>query len=233
MRDIGKNIRDLRERAKLTQDALAEQLCTTRQTISNYERGKTRPDVEQVLRLAAVFGTDANAILYGPPGAERRRDARLRTVLSGMIWSVLQTGYWLLAPAAEEQHRVYLNVMPKGLLWLLLRPVTLLVFGWFLMQLISLVTARKPLKTKRAVHVQIILIILAGLSIALPSLSCVAVTQFRKDGLLPEWLNTMFVQIFVYSYVWAKHTVYLYPLIGAALRLLNVPAQQKPVCKDV
>ena len=75
--------------------------------------------------------------------------------------------------------------------------------------------------------------ILAGLSIVLPSLSCVAVTQFRKDGLLPEWLNTMFVQIFVYSYVWAKHTVYLYPVIGSALRLLNVPAQQKPVCKDV
>lgn len=50
---------------------------------------------------------------------------------------------------------------------------------------------------------------------------------------MPEWLNTMFVQIFVYSYVWAKHTVYLYPVIGAALRLLNVPAQQKPVCKDM
>ena len=54
-----------------------------------------------------------------------------------------------------------------------------------------------------------------------------------QDGLLPEWQNTMFVQIFVYSYVWAKHTVYLYPVIGSALRLLNVPAQQKPVCKDV
>ena len=54
-----------------------------------------------------------------------------------------------------------------------------------------------------------------------------------QDGLLPEWQNTMFVQIFVYSYVWAKHTVCLYPVIGAALRLLNVPAQQKPVCKDV
>ena len=67
-----------------------------------------------------------------------------------------------------------------------------------ILQLISLVTARKPLKTKRA---EIILIILAGLSIVLPSLSCVTVTQFRKDGLLPEWLNTMFVQIFVYSYV--------------------------------
>ena len=52
MRDIGRNIRDLWERAKLTQDVLAEQLCKTGQTISNYERGKTRPDVEQILRLA-------------------------------------------------------------------------------------------------------------------------------------------------------------------------------------
>ena len=162
MRDIGKNIRDLRERAKLTQDALAEQLCTTRQTISNYERGKTRPDVEQILRLAAIFGTDANAILYGPPGAERRRDARLRTVLSGMIWGVLQTGYWLLDPAAEEQHRV--NAEGASVAFASSRNASCVRL--FLMQLISLVTA-------------------------------------------------------------------LYPLIGAALRLLNVPAQQNPVCKDV
>lgn len=55
MRDIGKNIRDLRERAKLTQDALAKQLCTTRQTISNYERGKTRPDVEQILCIGIAI----------------------------------------------------------------------------------------------------------------------------------------------------------------------------------
>lgn len=90
-----------------------------------------------------------------------------------------------------------------------------------MMQLISLMTALKPLKTKRAAHVQIILIILAGLSIVLPSLSCVAVTQFHKGGLLPEWLSTVFVQIFAYSYIWARHTVYLYP------------ALRKPVRKDV
>jgi len=39
MRDIGKNIRDLRQQKHLTQEELAEQLFVTRQTVSNYENG--------------------------------------------------------------------------------------------------------------------------------------------------------------------------------------------------
>ena len=46
MRDIGKNIRDLRTRKDMTQDELAEKLFVTRQTVSNYETGKSRPDVD-------------------------------------------------------------------------------------------------------------------------------------------------------------------------------------------
>ena len=67
MRDIGKNIRDLRQQKHLTQEELAERLFVTRQTVSNYENGRTRPDVDQILRLAEIFDTDANAVLYGPP----------------------------------------------------------------------------------------------------------------------------------------------------------------------
>ena len=55
MRDIGKNIRDLRQQKHLTQEELAEQLFVTRQTVSNYENGRTRPDVDQILRLAEIF----------------------------------------------------------------------------------------------------------------------------------------------------------------------------------
>lgn len=39
MRDIGKNIRDLRQQKHLTQKELAERLFVTRQTVSNYENG--------------------------------------------------------------------------------------------------------------------------------------------------------------------------------------------------
>ena len=45
MRDIGKNIRLLRQQKIMTQDELAEALFVTRQTVSNYETGRSRPDV--------------------------------------------------------------------------------------------------------------------------------------------------------------------------------------------
>ena len=55
MRDIGKNIRYLRETKGLTQDQLAEKLFVTRQTVSNYETGRTRPDVDMIVSI-----TDSN-----------------------------------------------------------------------------------------------------------------------------------------------------------------------------
>ena len=55
MRDIGKNIRDLRIQRNMTQDELAEKLFVTRQTVSNYETGKSRPDIEMLERIAEVL----------------------------------------------------------------------------------------------------------------------------------------------------------------------------------
>lgn len=96
MRDIGKNIRELRLRAGFSQDELAERLFVTRQTVSNYENGRTRPDVEQILHLAEIFGADANAVLYGPPVPESRRRAVSRAVVGGGMTAMLWTGFLLL-----------------------------------------------------------------------------------------------------------------------------------------
>ena len=45
---IGTNIKKLRTTAGLTQDQLAERLYVTRQTVSNWERGISRPDLDQL-----------------------------------------------------------------------------------------------------------------------------------------------------------------------------------------
>ena len=63
MRDIGKNIKSLREEKKLSQDQLAEKLFVTRQTVSNYETGRSRPDVEMLTKIADALDVDANTVI--------------------------------------------------------------------------------------------------------------------------------------------------------------------------
>ena len=74
MGDIGKNIRALRMRKKLSQDQLAQILHVTRQTISNYETGRSRPDVEMLAELARALDADMKELLCAPA----HREAHLR-----------------------------------------------------------------------------------------------------------------------------------------------------------
>ena len=67
MRDIGKNIRTARVRAGMTQDELAEQLHVSRQTVSNYETSRFRPDIDMLFSIAEALGMDVSALLYGSP----------------------------------------------------------------------------------------------------------------------------------------------------------------------
>ena len=53
--EISTQIKQRRTAAGLSQEELAEQLFVTRQTLSNWETGKTYPDINSLLRLSAVF----------------------------------------------------------------------------------------------------------------------------------------------------------------------------------
>lgn len=65
MRDIGRNIRAARIHRQMIQDTLAEQLHVSRQTISNYETGRSRPDIDMLLSVAETLDTDVHPLLYG------------------------------------------------------------------------------------------------------------------------------------------------------------------------
>ena len=62
---IGKNIKKFREQRNMTQEQLADALHVTRQAVSNWERGKTQPDVETIQELAAVLDCTAEELIYG------------------------------------------------------------------------------------------------------------------------------------------------------------------------
>ena len=89
MRDIGKNIRSARVRKKMTQDALAEKLYVARQTVSNYETGHSRPDVEVLMKIAEILAVDIQELLYGPAEKPEKKHAMKRLMLACVILAAL------------------------------------------------------------------------------------------------------------------------------------------------
>lgn len=62
---VGKNIKKAREGKGLSQEQLAERLNVTRQAVSNWERGKTQPDIEMLQRLSEVLEVSVEELIYG------------------------------------------------------------------------------------------------------------------------------------------------------------------------
>lgn len=138
MRDIGKNIRDLRERSGLTQEALAEKLFVTRQTVSNYETGKTRPDLDMLIRIAETLGCDANTVLYGIPQSPERKRTIKRVAITGSIFLVLLVAHLILRPIANRlATHSYSGILSFFVGWIL-SPTIWTMAGICLMELFKL-----------------------------------------------------------------------------------------------
>ena len=147
MRDIGKNIRTLREKAGLTQEALAEQLFVTRQTVSNYENGRTRPDLDMLLAIADVLHGEVTDLLYGIPTPPDRKRL-LRGLVTGSVISLaLISLVVILTPTALERFRRQYDMALLQTLRLLAAPAGFLALGWTLMQLAIVLGVKPPRKS--------------------------------------------------------------------------------------
>ena len=62
---VGKNIKFFREKKDITQSELADKLCVTRQAVSNWENGKTEPDIEILNKIASVLEISIEELIYG------------------------------------------------------------------------------------------------------------------------------------------------------------------------
>ena len=62
---VGKNIKFFREKKYITQSELADKLCVTRQAVSNWENGKTEPDIEMLNKIASVLEISIEELIYG------------------------------------------------------------------------------------------------------------------------------------------------------------------------
>ena len=145
MRDIGKNIRLLRSKQNITQDELAEKLFVSRQTVSNYETGRSRPDVDTLIRISEILNVEVQDLLYGPSVPKNQLIEKRRMVIGISLLAIMGVLYvgtdLLIAYFRNAPYKLYLSSFVSGLsysLWLIVRPCLFLVIGWAVMQSLSL-----------------------------------------------------------------------------------------------
>ena len=71
--EMGKEIHRLRNSRGITQEALAEALNVTAQTVSKWERGTCMPDVQMLPEIAIYFGITIDQLFAMAPGQQMER----------------------------------------------------------------------------------------------------------------------------------------------------------------
>lgn len=138
MANVGKNIRLIRKQKNMTQDTLAELLYVSRQTVSNYETGRSNPDIDMLVKIAEVLQTDVNILIFGfpVPLSRKREYIKLGIVavfLMAFVFLFMRLSSW---ETVWRRDRFDLGLMFA--LHLLFRPALYLMGGWTVMQGISL-----------------------------------------------------------------------------------------------
>lgn len=115
---IGVRIRACRERPGMTQGELAAAAFVTRQSVGNWENGKTLPDVQSLQLVARSLGTTVDGILGDEvpaivaETAEARRQLARYMVLYGALYLVhLACVLLFVRFAAEGNHYAKLGVL--------------------------------------------------------------------------------------------------------------------------
>lgn len=243
MRDIGKNIKSLREEKKLSQDQLAEKLFVTRQTVSNYETGRSRPDVEMLTKIADALDVDANTVIYGVEPSPEQRLERKTLVIAFLITLVLGIMWSVLAPLAQEYQQRYYDIVPQLLLRTVVLPSLLMMLGWTVMQSFHIFIGAKRLRGKniRLYKAIILTALLLWLLLVLPPLvdtlrlaiirwQCLQAhnsyssVDFALPGIWQDivW-NPISSQLLFYIIKYCS----VFPVVGIALWLVGFPKRER------
>lgn len=90
--EIGKQIKKYRTNIKLSQEALAERIFVSRQTVSNWENDKNYPDMKSLLLLSSLFNVSLD-ILVKEDLEEMKREIKREDIAKfekdGKIFSIL------------------------------------------------------------------------------------------------------------------------------------------------
>lgn len=106
---VSSNLRRLRLERGMTQEQVAQQLGVTRQALSSYESGRTRPDIDTLARLCGIYGTDLDEIVSGEG---RTQKAVRRVEIAAKVTLILLPVLTMVSSAFLWAANHFFNILP-------------------------------------------------------------------------------------------------------------------------
>ena len=216
MNVVGKNIKKLRLSQGMTQEELAEKMFVTRQTISNWENGKSQPDLETLSVISSLFEVDPSVLIYGVKKAYPQFQKKY------MIVAAISLCVVILAVIFE--FTLYPKLLDNFIHWftgsfellfysMIVRMLGFLALGVFLVSLLSF-----WVDTRLEKKVRIVILIIGILLIILPFWLLVElVLIYRAPQVFPGFI--LFSSVFTSQYLRAVFMIVLPLLAGVGLFL--------------
>ncbi|WNF91657.1 helix-turn-helix transcriptional regulator [Vagococcus fluvialis] len=125
---IGEILKEKRKEYQLTQEQVSEKIFVSRKTISNWETGKTTPDIESLIRLANLFDLSLdNLLLEGSDVVKKIKKQQQFSIL--IKWHSLFTGVFFIFLLIQIR-MIYIGFEDR-LLSCLLTLTNIIIFGIF------------------------------------------------------------------------------------------------------
>lgn len=123
--NIGDKIKNAREENKLTQTQVSEILMVSRQTISNWENGKSLPDILSVIRMSELYKISLDELLKGDKTMIEKieKDAKINKTIKKIIkyaWISILAGAVILILGNIFEGNPVIEFLNGAIPWLLL-----------------------------------------------------------------------------------------------------------------
>lgn len=122
---IAEKIRNARKKKKYTQEQAAENLKVSRQTISNWENGKSLPDIISVIRMSELYDVSLDELLKGDKAMIEKIEKDTMTVkvekrIIKYAWISIILGVIMLVLGNIFKGNPFIDFLNGALPWVLL-----------------------------------------------------------------------------------------------------------------
>lgn len=144
-------------------------LHVTRQTVSNYETGRSRPDVEMLTELAQALDVDIKELVYGPIGREHSARLLRRLAVGAVLTGLAAILYFVGGARAQRLLLERYLAYPVYMVTFFGKPLFFILLSWTLSQGCLILLRSEPLHSRWAVRSRRLL--LAGIAVWLAAVS--------------------------------------------------------------